>query len=867
MKRSLSALFLSSSTLVLPLTLFAQAQAASAPQRPAVETLEEVIVTARRREENLQSVPVSETVIGSKEIKDLNILSFNQIQDLVPGLQLTPGDTAGIGSTLSLRGVTFDINTSGSATVETYLNDVPIELNYLQQSIYDVGQIEVLKGPQGTLRGRPSPSGSITYTWAQPRMNQFGGTTDVTVSDLGGRNLQAALNIPIIDGKLAIRLAGVLSDTDGDGVRSVSTSTRPFDKSTSYRVSVRFEPTKDFQAVIGYQNIDRHQSSLGSAVFGTGFLGGVGPTNPAKLPANWNGPPIGQFDRLNVAPYPIDGRTRFEIVTAPLDWNVAAHTLTYVGGWKHDNTTQLFAVNGDNFLRAVPWYNGGNYNKNRNWTHELRLLGDKKFGGKVDYVVGGYYGKVDRDLRFPTVPIANGAYGPTNPNPPGGYSVAFPPSTGQPNLRYSSVQEGIRGPAHDEEYSAFANVRWFVLPRTEISAGLRQHVQDISRNLTIYNDGGWATGTQTAAQCVTSTNAAGITTTRVFGATYPGVCDNYLPYRLTLGPLPEKHVEHALLYSFSITQRITDDILVYALTGNSFRAGPAQVIASLNAAIVTNYLNDPTFARAVVLNNEESETYEVGLKSEWFEKRLRFNVSYFRQDFDGFFYQAQLVPYLNWTGPPAIPAVGFTALTLNAVTDVNGVEAEIAGNLTRTWSATARYTYQKGTVTDRLPCQDLDFDGVPDTAPPTPAQLAVLPAAFIAHGVAIALCQQTDVSSRATRWSASIQSEYYHAINDSLDAFIRGQFTIRPENPYVSTLYVVPATNLVNFFFGVRSADRAWEVTASVANAFNTTKFTTQGTTQTTNTVFAPAGTGYYNTALTPRREYSLAVSYGFGSR
>ncbi|MCB2080256.1 MAG: Plug domain-containing protein, partial [Novosphingobium sp.] len=127
----------------------------------------EIIVQARRRDESLQEVPLVVNAVTSEEIDKLNLRDGTEIQNLVPGLQLS-NNANGIGASGQVRGVQYDANTSANPTVAFYFNDAPIDGGSVLQAMYDIGQVEVLRGPQGTLRGAASPSGSITFTTRKP---------------------------------------------------------------------------------------------------------------------------------------------------------------------------------------------------------------------------------------------------------------------------------------------------------------------------------------------------------------------------------------------------------------------------------------------------------------------------------------------------------------------------------------------------------------------------------------------------------------------------------------------------------------------------------------------------------------------------
>jgi iron complex outermembrane receptor protein len=126
-------------------------------------------------------------------------------------------------ATASVRGITFNQVTSGNnGVIEFYLNDSPLPATNLFQSMYDVGQVELLRGPQGTLRGRAAPAGSMTVTTRRPALSEWGGYVNVTGTEDGEYNANAAVNIPIIDEMLSVRVAGLYDENEGNFVDSVN---------------------------------------------------------------------------------------------------------------------------------------------------------------------------------------------------------------------------------------------------------------------------------------------------------------------------------------------------------------------------------------------------------------------------------------------------------------------------------------------------------------------------------------------------------------------------------------------------------------------------------------------------------------------
>jgi iron complex outermembrane receptor protein len=111
----------------------------------------------------------------------------------------------------------------------------PISSGFLFQSTYDFGQFELQRGPQGTLRGRASPSGSIAVTTRRPDLDEIGFVANATATDLSAYKFDGALNIPIIKDVLAIRLAGVLDYNKGNRVHSIKEVSDPRNNEGPYR--------------------------------------------------------------------------------------------------------------------------------------------------------------------------------------------------------------------------------------------------------------------------------------------------------------------------------------------------------------------------------------------------------------------------------------------------------------------------------------------------------------------------------------------------------------------------------------------------------------------------------------------------------
>src|SRR5689334_19522698 len=159
--RAVVRLLIGGGSLALGTVAFAQnAPSTSSDSSSSSGELETVIVTANKVSEPVQKVAQTVNVVSAETISDLHVQNIIELNNVVGGLSLTM--TSPSEQSVSLRGIKMVNGTPTSNTVESYLNEVPISTIDAFGATLDIGQVEVLKGPQGTLRGRPSPSGAMT---------------------------------------------------------------------------------------------------------------------------------------------------------------------------------------------------------------------------------------------------------------------------------------------------------------------------------------------------------------------------------------------------------------------------------------------------------------------------------------------------------------------------------------------------------------------------------------------------------------------------------------------------------------------------------------------------------------------------------
>lgn len=192
-------------------TAMAQVPQAGGGEAPVVGSAE-IIVTAQRRSETLSRTPVAVAALSAEALQRQAIVSEADLQVAVPGLTVKAGQTSNQ-LNYSLRGQTVDSFSSSRPSVLPYINEVQVGGGG-SSAFYDLQSVQVLKGPQGTLFGRNSTGGAVLFTTTKPT-NDLGGYASVRGGNYAHFQVEGALNVPIVDDKVLLRVAGFLQRRDG----------------------------------------------------------------------------------------------------------------------------------------------------------------------------------------------------------------------------------------------------------------------------------------------------------------------------------------------------------------------------------------------------------------------------------------------------------------------------------------------------------------------------------------------------------------------------------------------------------------------------------------------------------------------------
>jgi iron complex outermembrane receptor protein len=258
---------------------FAVAQTATPAPTPskARAGIEEVVVTARRRRESAQTAPVAVVALSAANITQQGIVQVSDLDTQVPGFRFSSEGGANNNDVI-LRGLSRIPIGLGLPAVVTYEDDVPLPGIASNRPIYDLANIQVLKGPQGTLFGRNTLGGAVLLNTVLPT-DKISGFVDGTYGNYNNRQLDAAINIPVIPDVLEIRVAGHYRRQDGyvtslNGGPALSTINE-----NAGRVTIVFKPTDYLKNTTVYDYTNSPDSAAGELLYkaNPGVVPGLSP--------------------------------------------------------------------------------------------------------------------------------------------------------------------------------------------------------------------------------------------------------------------------------------------------------------------------------------------------------------------------------------------------------------------------------------------------------------------------------------------------------------------------------------------------------------------------------------------------------------
>ncbi len=378
----LCASLLLSSSLVSPLALSEAA------------TIEEIVVTARKRAESIQDVPVAVSAID-KELREAHVRRLEDIQNYSPNLII--GRTPGIasGANISIRGVvSSESDKSFDPGVGVMMDEMFLGTSsgVLLQN-FDIERIEVLRGPQGTLFGKNTTGGIIKITRGAVT-KEWGADMSVTVGDHGRQDIKAVVNAPLGD-RAGVKLFGASIESDGYIENTTLDKDVGGDDILTYGLAVQWDPTDELSFKLHYEKFkdDSEQGAYhnnntpAELTCGLELLGLTGGASGCRATAN-------DDEDHNSANGTNDSDNDYDAFIATINWDLGPVLLTYIGTSRdmdEENNQHFDGAEAD--LLDMRFFNDWHQK-----SHELRMT--SQFSDKFEFITGLYYWDVDYEQRW-----------------------------------------------------------------------------------------------------------------------------------------------------------------------------------------------------------------------------------------------------------------------------------------------------------------------------------------------------------------------------------------------------------------------------------------------------------------------------------
>ena len=377
----------------------------------------DILVTAQKRSENVQKVPVAITVVGEAQLARQQIISVSDLKASSPALEFTPpGQSPGAGG--FIRGIgTIITSSTAEPSVGLVVDGVP-QGNVPQSAIFDVARVEVLRGPQGTLFGSSVSAGLVNITTNAPKLGEFSGRAEFELADDGfagseySRRIgRVVLNAPLGQ-NAALRVSGHYDSIDGV-TRNTALNKDSDRNDRGVRARLLWEPSDavTFNFIADYNILNTR-----NAPFFT-FFNTQSQTLVDTLARC--GITLGAGNNETCNPMNVANQTEQWGVSGSMDVSLGTHTLTWTSGYRWQNQKETASIDGlPASSRTSPFPNifyGPGFDKKSLITQEVRLASPTI--GTLEYVLGAYYSRFEgtRDYRstltlgfLPTpVPIVN----------------------------------------------------------------------------------------------------------------------------------------------------------------------------------------------------------------------------------------------------------------------------------------------------------------------------------------------------------------------------------------------------------------------------------------------------------------------------
>jgi iron complex outermembrane receptor protein len=555
----------------------------------------DIIVTARRRSESAQEIPLAVTVIGGQQIADTGAFNVGRLQQLAPTLQFYSSNPRN--TTLNIRGLgaPFGLTSDGfEQGVGIYIDDVYYSrVASATFDFLDIAQLEVLRGPQGTLYGKNTTAGAINIKTNQPTFD-FEGTAEVSLGNYEFKQARVAVSGPLSD-TIAVRVAASATDRRGT-IRNVTSNhdIQSLDN-LGLRAQLLWQPSNDLRITLAGDYNKQDANCCGSV-----FVRTVSTQRPlnrqfAALAAaqNYAPPSTNPFDRLSDLDSSLNAGNVIAGVALRVNWDVGPGTFTSVTAWRYWD----WKPENDRDFTGLPIVSlSQNPSQQNQYTQEFRYAYS---GTKFDFVVGAFV----FDQRIDTQGLeAQGAA-----------ASRWTINPSNPLSNDPTVLDGLT--ARNTQFlestslALFGQLSWKVTDSFTLQPGVRLNYDKKSgfyRRRVFTGAGVELTGSETDAR-----SRAQLAIFRP-QETAPEDTDWNFTYDLTL------------------SYELAPDVLAYGTYAKSFKT------IGINQNGLPTDANGVPITAAGTIKPENVDHFEIGVKSRFWDRKATLNLAAFRTDIRDF---------------------------------------------------------------------------------------------------------------------------------------------------------------------------------------------------------------------------------------
>ncbi|MGB0288498.1 TonB-dependent receptor [Aequoribacter sp.] len=682
--------------------------------------LEEVVVTAQKRAESAQDVPVALTAISGDAIENMGIGNMGDLTQMSSSLTVQESGNRNE-SPVSIRGIgTFSYAIGVEPSVSVIIDEVPVATTgQAFANLADVERVEVLRGPQSTLFGKNASAGVINIVTKNPS-EEFEGSVEVTGADDDYYRFAGSVSGPISD-SVGFRLNAYYDDFGGNIENALGGDDLQATESQGVRAKVRFDASQDLTVTVtaDYNELDQtfSASTFREVSPDAQWLKNFGLGVSQDVWFSGIGLKAGEDNFKGASSTTPHSASEDYSVAVKVEYQLGEHSVTSITGWRNWEYVNTTDLDGAADLFGSSWDMSSLYEIDQ-ITQEIRIASPAS--DTFEYVAGLWYSQSDYDRGFVRKPLIPGT---------------------------TVAKSDWLAYAGNEALSVFGQGTLKLSEQLNVTAGLRYQMEDVE---------------------VQFDNA-------VNGGAFAGSDD-----------------DSVMVGRAAVQYFVNDDVMLYASYARGYKGQAYNTTSSFNQFQADN-----------PVSTEDSDAYEVGIKGDFMDGRLRVNANYFLVNYTGFQAQSGIID----------PNTGAVELSLDNVGELetSGVELDVTALLSDNLLLNVGASWTDATIEEFGTAQC--YNGQ------TAAQGCITDPE---------LGSIQDLAGKPLNNSPDLKVvvglDYGFNVDEKFDGFMRAHYQWQDEVNFSLTqdpLTVLGSYGILNLSAGVESTDGRYTVTAFVNNALD----------------------------------------------